>query len=159
MKIWFTRKRMIILGFIGLAWAGLFVDIYKDVGQHCDFTGSKRGWREYPLGFRSPEFHETSPLETFIKENHPSEFEHSWVSYQGTARNWYGLGTSRGHGRPNALISAGMGFLEIFVRDSSPQEVKEFYDFLRTNDLTEQEVDEEIWKIVIQTMHPSDPPP
>ena len=155
MKIQLTRKRIVILaGLLGLAWAGFFVEIYKDVGEHCDFTGSKRGWREYPLGIRRSEFYEASPLEIFIKENHPSELEHSWVSYRGTARIWYGLGIRRGHGSPNSLLATPKQSLESFVQDSPPQEVKDFYDFLRTNKLAENEVDAEIDKKILTFVHP-----
>lgn len=139
-----TRKRgVLIAGAVLVFIGGFFVHAYTSVGEHCDFTGSRRSWTLLPLGLKVNQSYKTSALESYIAKNHPEELEHRWVSYAGDAKNLYGLTFRRGHGSPNGLYFTDY-YMKRFVDEGKPDEIKRFYDLLRTASYEDAETQEEI---------------
>lgn len=134
----FTKAAWI--GFLGLFVFTLYLMmgvVSYDVGYHCEFTGSKKSWTEWPFRVRSGYTYKISPLEKFLSERAPEHLEHKWVKYQGTGRTISGKPVFFGHGRPNALLTFPDSHLQAFVEQSPEELVLDLYEILRRNDRDE----------------------
>lgn len=139
-----SKITLACVGAILLTFHLLTGSVSRDVGYHCDFTGSTKSWTKWPLWIRTDEFYETSPIEEFLAKNRPDLIEHKWVSYEGTGKNIFGEPVFFGHGRPNALLLFPRWYLKLFVEQSPNEDVIELYETLRRDDRDEiqQRVDQ-----------------
>jgi hypothetical protein len=104
--------------------------VSRDVGYHCDFTGSTKRWTKWPLWIRTGYAYETSPIEEFLAKNHPDLVEHKWVIYDETGRNIFGQPVSSRHGHPNALLFFPRKYLKLYVDQTPKEDVIELYKML-----------------------------
>lgn len=111
--------------------------VSRDMGYHCDFTGSTKSWTKWPLGIRTDYNYETSPIENFLATNRPGLIEHKWVSYSGTGKNIFGKPVFWGHGSPNALLLFPRTYLQFYIEQSPKEDVLELYETLRLDDRDE----------------------
>jgi len=125
------RRTILVLLLPTFGIAAIFIPATTQRGEHCDYTGSTRGWTELPWGQRIDEHHHPSALETFLIQHHPDQLEHNWVSYQGTQRNIYGTPLLFSHGRPNRLLGSGP-ILSTYVAGAPETEIMAFYHLLRS---------------------------
>lgn len=134
------KSSKIAVGCVG----GILLTVYlltgsvsREMGYHCDFTGSTTSWTEWPLGIRTGYAYDASPIEEFLAKNQPDLIEHKWVSYEGTGKNILGEPVFFGHGRPNALLFFPRAYLTLFVDQSPKDDVIELYDTLRRDNRDE----------------------
>jgi len=76
------------------------LQVCRDRAFVCENTGSHKGYRQWCIGVRSGAWHHESQLERFMRQQHPSELENRWTSYEGTGRNLLGRPVRFGHGFP-----------------------------------------------------------
>jgi len=67
-------------------------------------TGSRKGYRDWSLGWRSGSWYRESAIEAFMRSRHRAEFQQDWVSYAGTGRTIFGGAILAGHGRPGPIV-------------------------------------------------------
>lgn len=128
----------LILGTSLVIWLLFFGGtVSRDIGYHCDFTGSNKTWTRWLFFIRTDYEYVVSPLETFIREKYPDEIEHKWVRYSAVGKNIFGEPTIFACAFPNALASFDRFRLKLFVEQSSAAEVKKFYDLLRRDNQDE----------------------
>ena len=130
----------VTLACVGLVFIGGFAlngCVSRDMGYHCDFTGSTKSWTTWLFTIRTNYEYNASPLESFLEENAPDRIEHNWVSYQGTGRNIFGEPVLFGHGRPNALLLFPRDYLKLYIEESPPESVFELYETLLRDDSDE----------------------
>ena len=76
------------------------LQVCRDWGFVCENTGSHKGYRQWCTGGCSGEWYHESRLEQFMRQQHPSELENRWTSYEGTGKNIFGQSVLFGHGFP-----------------------------------------------------------
>ncbi len=111
--------------------------VSRDIGYHCDFTGSTKTWTRWLFLISTDYEYKVSPLETFVREKYPDELEHKWVRYSAVGKNIYGESTIFDCALPNALSSLDRTTLKLFVKQSPDKNVKELYDLLRRDNRDE----------------------
>ena len=130
----------IILVCVGLVFlSGYFLTgcVSRDIGYHCDFTGSTKSWTRWPFGVRTDYRYNTSPLESFLEAHAPERLEHKWVTYEGTGRNIFGNPVFFGHGTPNALLLFPRKYLKLYIQNSPSESVFDLYETFRRDDRDE----------------------
>jgi len=105
--------------------------VCTDRGYVCDYTGSRKGCREWWFGIRTGGWYEESALEAFVARNFPGELEHQWVSYMGSGRSIFGCVFVRSHGTPGPIIGLPAALLTEYCEHASRADVKHFYDTMR----------------------------
>ncbi|MGD9419262.1 MAG: hypothetical protein ACQKBU_11125 [Verrucomicrobiales bacterium] len=120
----------IVLGavLVVVLWVSCFVIAYTDRGFICENSGSRMGYREWCFGIRTNEWQTTSKLEEFMRDQHPSVFEHRWTSYKGTGRSLIPCVMRRGHGRPGPIMHLPIGLLDERVTALSGPERLAMYE-------------------------------
>lgn len=99
-------------------------------------TGSRKGYREWSLGWRSGSWYRESAVEAFMRSKHPAEFRQDWVSYAGTGRNIFGGATLTGHGRPGRIVLLRTETIDDYCRGVSETEKRRLYDVFASGDET-----------------------
>lgn len=97
-------------------------------------TGSRKGYRDWPFGWRTGSWYRESALETFMRSIHPSDFQQDWVSYAGTGKNVFGRATLTGHGRPGRIILLAPEVIDDYCRVISEVEKRRLYDVFSSGD-------------------------
>ena len=127
------------------------LQVCRDWGYICEYTGSRKGHRQWWLGIRTGTWHQESALETFIKRNYPSELDHHWTCYAGTGRNIFGMAQLYGHGRPGPIIHLPPYILAQYAGIATPNEKKRLYDVLKNGTEAEKAASTEaVWEKVLQ---------
>jgi len=109
----------IIIGICSILFS---VEVAVVKGYSCEFTCSRKGWIEWPLGFETGKWYEKSPIEEKLK-NTEKDIEHNWVSYQGTMYNALGIRIGSGHGRPSEICRNAKLYWPIFEKMSNEEVV------------------------------------
>lgn len=97
-------------------------------------TGSRKGYRDWSIGWRTGSWYQESALEVFMRSNHPAEFRQDWVSYAGTGRNILGGATLHGHGRPGQIVLLRPEAIDDYCRAASEAEKRRLYDVFASGD-------------------------
>jgi hypothetical protein len=97
-------------------------------------TGSRKGYRDWFLGWRSGSWYRESAIEAFMRSSHPGEFQQDWVSYAGTGRNIFGGATLSGHGRPGPIVLLNTEAIDDYFRRVSDTERRRLYDVFASGD-------------------------
>lgn len=108
------------------------VPVCRDCSYVCEYTGSRKGSREWILGFETENWYKESPLEAFIRQRHPGKLEHQWTRYAGTGRNVFGGALTRMHGSPGPILHLPIDLLAEYSAVASPAEMKHLYDTMRS---------------------------
>jgi hypothetical protein len=97
---------LFVLGIIALlAVCGLCpIQVRTDYAFICENTGSRYGFTKWRHGGQTGNWYQMSPLEDFMKRNHPDRLTHKWTSYAGTGKTLFGRNVSFGHGRPGPIL-------------------------------------------------------
>ena len=104
------------------------VQVCRDWAFIDQNRGSRKGYRDWSLGWRSRSWYQESALETFMRSKHPAGFRQEWVSYAGTGRNLFGGATLHGHGRPSRIILLKPDAIDDYCGQASEAEKKRLYD-------------------------------
>ena len=108
-------------------------------------TGSRKGHRDWSLGWRTGSWYRTSALEVFMRSNHPAELQQQWVSYAGTGRNIFGAAMLHGHGRPGPIFLLRPEAIDGYCQAISQDAKRRLYDVLGSGEEAEiREVVEQI---------------
>ncbi len=110
------------------------IETYRDMALIDRNTGSRKGYRDWPLGWRTGSWYQQSALEAFMRSNYPAEFRQDWVSYKGTGRNIFGGAMSLGHGRPGPIVALKPEAIDHYCRGASPTEKRRLYDVFASGD-------------------------
>lgn len=105
--------------------------VCRDRAFVCEYTGSRKGSREWIFGLETGAWYKESPVEAFIKQTFPSELEHQWTSYAGTGRNIFGSALVRAHGSPGPILQLPIDVLAEYSAVASPAEMKHLYETMR----------------------------
>lgn len=130
-------RRTLIIGLIAvvaLALALPAVSVCRDWAFIDRNTGSRKGYREWFLGWRTGSWSQESVIEAYMRASHPGEFRQDWVSYAGTGRNVFGGATSYGHGRPGPIAKLRPEAIANHCRTASAAEMRRLYDGLASGD-------------------------
>lgn len=142
-------KRRVIIGattaavlIIALC-ASTFLIAYTDSAFICENTGSRMGYREWPLGIRTNEWYRESKLENYIKNSHAEMLQHRWTSYAGRGSSLVPALVCNGHGRPGPIYFIRPETFDAQVDASSDQERVAIYQALSSGnrDLCKSVVD------------------
>lgn len=106
------------------------VQVCRDWAFIDRHTGSRKGYREWPLGWRTGQWYNESAIEQFMRFHYPAEFQQDWVSYAGTGRNIFGRGILSGHGRPGRILQPEPEWIRDFCTGRSDSELRHLYDVL-----------------------------
>lgn len=106
------------------------VQVCRDWAFIDRHSGSRKGYREWPLGWRTGQWYQESAIERFMRSHYPAEFQQDWVSYAGTGRNAFGRGILHGHGRPGRILQPQPEWIRDFCRGRSDSELRHLYDVL-----------------------------
>jgi len=126
-----------IVGLIGVVVLALVlpaVQVCRDWAFVDRNTGSRKGYREWSLGWRSGSWYQESALEVFMRSNYPTEFRQDWVSYAGTGRNIFGGATLYGHGQPGPIVLLRPEAVDDYCRVASQIEKRRLYDVFASGD-------------------------
>jgi hypothetical protein len=157
-----TRRSVIVFGVVVFATLAMVLpalQVCRDWAYIDQNSGSRKGYRDWSLGWRSGSWHRASAVEAFMRSNHPAEFHQDWVSYAGTGRNLFGGAILRGHGRPGPILSLKPELIDDYCRSASETEKRRLYDVFKSRDREKiQEVVDEIYKgSMLQTDHKTEP--
>lgn len=97
-------------------------------------TGSRKGYRDWFLGWRTRSWYQKSGIEAFMRSNYPAEFRQNWVSSEGTGRNIFGGATLVGHGRPGPIVLLKPEVIADYCRSASAMEKRRLYDVFASGD-------------------------
>ena len=131
------RRTSIAVGVIGVLALGLVlpaIQVCRDWAFIDRNTGSRKGYREWSLGWRSGLWYQESPIEAFMRFSHPDDLRQDWVSYAGTGRNIFGGANLHGHGRPGPIGMLKPDFLKDYCRVASETEKRRLYDVFSSGD-------------------------
>jgi|APSaa5957512622_1039677.scaffolds.fasta_scaffold164396_1 hypothetical protein len=110
------------------------IQAYRDWGFICEYTGSRQGYRQWPLHLRTGHWYKKSPLEEFITTNAPTPPVHRWKSYCGTGKNVFGMSVRFGHGRPGAILWFDQRTQSLWIAHSTPAEIWQLHDLFLSRD-------------------------
>ena len=118
--------------------------VYTDWEYICENTGSRRGHREWHMGFnfKTGDWYKKSRLEEFMETTYPADLTHRWTSYAGTGRNILGKSQSFGHGRPGPILSVKYDIFNQYVSHIDNKKKRSLYDILASED--RQRIEDEI---------------
>ena len=122
----------------------LFSPVYRDWAYICENTGSRKGHREWFLGYTTGHWYQKSALEEFVQREFPGELHQRWTSYAGTGKNALGRPVLFGHGRPGAILCLRTEFFDRYVAQLSRTEKKALYDLLSSDQ--QERIREEVEK-------------
>lgn len=128
----YVISRLIVV--VVLALVLLAVQVCRDWAFVDRNTGSRKGYREWSLGWRSDSWYQESALELFMRSDYPAEFQQDWVSYAGTGRNIFGGATLCGHGRPGPIVLLRPEAIDDYCRAASQVEKRQLYDVFASGD-------------------------
>jgi hypothetical protein len=97
-------------------------------------TGSRKGYRDWSLGWRSGSWYRESAIEAFMRSRHRAEFQQDWVSYAGTGRTIFGGAILAGHGRPGPIVLLKTEAIDNYCQAMSETEKRRLYDVLASGD-------------------------
>lgn len=132
-----TRRTLILFGSIVTFTLALIlpvVQVCRDWAFIDRNTGSRKGYRDWSLGWRTGSWYQTSALEVFMRTNYPTEFRQNWVSYAGTGRNIFGWATLRGHGRPGPILLLRPETITAYCEAASQTENRRLYNVFASGD-------------------------
>ena len=132
-----ARRTYIVVGLlvvVALALVLPAVQVCRDWAFVDRNTGSRKGYRDWFLGWRTSSWYQESAIETFMRSNHPAEFRQDWVSYAGTGRNIFGGATLHGHGRPGPIVLLKPEVVADYCRSASETEKRRLYDVFASGD-------------------------
>jgi hypothetical protein len=132
-----SRRNYIFVGLIAVIALALVlpaVQAYRDWAFIDRNTGSRKGHREWPWGWRSGSWYRESPIEAFMRSQCPTEFRQDWVSYAGTGRNLFGGAMLQGHGRPGPIVLLKPDMIDDYCRCTSEAEKRRLYDTFASGD-------------------------
>ena len=90
-------------------------------------SGTRWGYREWPLGLKTGQWMEISALEVFMRTHHPSIYQKDPVSCRGAGRSLLGLATVSGHGSPGPILSLTPIHIDQYCQAASDQENLDLY--------------------------------
>lgn len=126
-----ARCQLIIVGLTGVLALALVLPVIivcRDWAFIDRNTGSRKGYREWFLLWRTGSWHHVSALETFMRSKHPGQFQQKWISYAGTGRDIFGQARLFGHGRPGPIVMLPPEILDSYCRLASETEQRRLYD-------------------------------
>lgn len=127
------------------------IPVCRDWGYICEYTGSRKGYRQWWLGIRTGAWYKESALETFMQRNFAGELEHRWTSYAGTGRNIFGQAVLVGHGMPGPIRELPPDILAAYSTNASPSEIKQLYDIMKSgSDADKKAKAQQVWERVLQ---------
>lgn len=129
-----TSILVALIAVIALALVLPAVQVFRDWAFIDRNTGSRKGYRDWSLGWRTGAWYQESALEVFMRSNHPAEFRQDWVSYAGTGRNVFGGATLHGHGRPGPIFQLRPEWINDYCRGASNAEKRRLYEVFATGD-------------------------
>jgi hypothetical protein len=97
-------------------------------------TGSRKGHREWVLGFNSGDWYTATALETFIRTNNPGLLKPRWVSSGGEKRNIYGSVLSFLDSERSHAAWLGPGLMKHYCARLSDTEKTKLYEMLLEGD-------------------------
>jgi hypothetical protein len=131
-RIKYAVVGLIVVVVLALVFAA--VQVCRDWAFVDRNTGSRQGYREWSLGWRSGSWYQESVLEVFMRSNYPAEYQQDWVSYAGTGRNIFGGATLYGHGRPGPIVLLRPEAINDYCRAASQIEKRRLYDTFASGD-------------------------
>jgi len=145
--------KITLLAMVGCAGVALAVvqvlefQVCRDWAFICENTGSRKGHREWFLGWESADWYKESELERFMKADYPSQLQYRWTSYAGTGKNIFGMRILSGHGRPGPILLLHQEMLNAYVRRLDAAGRKALYELLASGD--ESRVEREVERIYL----------
>jgi len=130
------------------------IQVYRDWGFICAYTGSRKGYRQWPLRLRTGHWYRKSPLEEFVTTSYPTPLSHRWISYCGTGRNILGMRVRFGHGRPGAILWFDQRTQNLWVAHSTPADMRKLHGLFISGD--EDAIKKRIWDIKEEVLHYAD---
>ncbi len=104
------------------------IRVRTDYAFICENTGSRYGFTKWRYGGQTGNWYRMSPLEDFMKRNHPERLTHRWTSYAGTGRTLLGVNVSFGHGRPGPILFLDNEVLAQYMAKISDTEKLRLYE-------------------------------
>jgi hypothetical protein len=132
-----ARRTYIVVGLLGgvaLALVLPAVQVCRDWAFIDRNTGSRKGYRDWFLGWRTSSWYQESVIEAFMRSNYPAEFRQDWVSFAGTGRNVFGGATLHGHGRPGPIVLLKPEVIADYCRSASETEMRRLYALFASGD-------------------------
>lgn len=132
-----ARRKFTIVAIIVIAAMALVipaVQVYRDWAFVDRNSGSRTGYRDWALGWRTGSWHRESAIETFMRSEYPTEFQQDWVSYAGTGRNIFGDAILAGHGRPGPIVLLKPEAIDRYCQTASRTEKRRFHDVFASGD-------------------------
>lgn len=110
------------------------IPVSHSVAYLDDNTASWHFYREWPLGIRTGNKTQLSPLAHYVKTHAPKDLEHRWRPQYRTGRSLFGSSVSFSCGlNPPALLLIG-NTLGKWIPHHSKDEVLDLYELLRSGD-------------------------
>jgi hypothetical protein len=110
------------------------IQVRTDYAFICENTGSRYGFTKWRYGGQTGKWYQMSPLEDFMKRNHPDRLIHKWTSYAGTGKTLLGRNVSFGHGRPGPILFLDNKVLAEYLGRISDTEKLRLYEMFSSGD-------------------------
>jgi len=132
-----ARRTYIVAGslvVVALALVLPAVEVCRDWAFVDRNTGSRKGHRDWFLGWRTGSWYQESVIEAFMRSNYPAEFRQDWVSYAGTGRNIFGRATLHGHDRPGPILLLKPEVIADYCSSAGEMEKRRLYEVFASGD-------------------------
>jgi hypothetical protein len=118
-----------VIMFLNIVFPG--IELYRDCAFVCEYTGSRKGYREWCFGERTHCWNDESTVETTIKRHFPDQLQNKWTMFGGTGYSAWGSAVSFGHGRPGTIVAIPVTVMNNYCGTLSTQEVMSLYNLMR----------------------------
>ena len=139
------KTLLVLILIVVIALALPFITIRTESAFICTHTGSIQGRTEWIFGIVTDEYYIRSDLESYSYNGIPLGSNQNWVSFKGTGYSLLNAPTVRAHGRPGPIVSLKTDQINEWARISSPGEISQAIERLRSRD-------ENVVELQIETM-------
>lgn len=129
----------------------LSFEAYTDRLYVCEFTGSRKGDRVWPMGVVTGAWHEASAIERVVDTSALGGAAHHWRIASAAGKNILGMRVVQACGFPDFMVPPYV--IDAWVDGQDTQVVLDAYETLRRGDeAASQQIEERIWREAIDDL-------